>query len=139
MKKRLPESGGEEPEARRAFLLYTAEDGRTRIDCRFDGQTIWLTQAQIAELFQTSVTNINLHLKAVYAEGETRLSDWLTFNERKVLPDVGTVSRAQAETKAVEEHDKFHARRLKWEEQASAADFEDTMRRLPKPSREKPQ
>lgn len=70
MKKRLPESSGGGSEALGEFLLYTAEDGRTRIDCRFDGQTIWLTQAQIAELFQTSVPNINLHLKAVYAEGE---------------------------------------------------------------------
>lgn len=352
MKKRFPESSGEGPEARGEFLLYTAEDGRTRIDCRFDGQTIWLTQAQIAELFQTSVPNINLHLKAVYAEGEldetatvksylivrsegsrqvsrevlhynlsavlavgyrvrsprgtqfrqwatakleeylrkgfvmddarlknppgpgvpdyfdellerirdirssearmylrvrdvfalaadyqpnapevmrffqiiqnklhwaatghtapeiiaaradhvlpnmgltawsgakvrkhdvtvaknylnaeeiselntivsmfldyaadqakrkkqvflreweTRLNDWLTFNERKVLPDAGKVSRAEAEAKAVDEYDKFHARRLEWEEQASAADFEDVIRRLPKPSREKPQ
>ena len=70
MKKRMPENSGERQEARGESLLYTAEDGRTRIDCRFDGQTIWLTQAQIAELFQTSVPNINLHLKAVYAEGE---------------------------------------------------------------------
>ena len=72
-------------------------------------------------------------------EWETRLNDWLTFNERKVLPDAGKVSRAEAETRAVEEYDKFHARRLEWEEQASAADFEDVIRRLPKPSREKPQ
>ena len=63
-------SSGKEPEARGDFLLYTAEDGRTRIDCRFDGQTIWLTQAQIAELFQTTPQNITLHLKAIFAEGE---------------------------------------------------------------------
>ncbi|WP_374682488.1 virulence RhuM family protein [Accumulibacter sp.] len=52
------------------FILYQTEDGRTRIQCRFDDETLWLTQIQIAELFQTTVPNINLHLKAIYAEGE---------------------------------------------------------------------
>lgn len=53
-----------------SIILYQTEDGRTRIQCRFEGETIWLTQVQIAELFQTSVPNINLHLKAIYAERE---------------------------------------------------------------------
>jgi hypothetical protein len=53
-----------------SLILYQTEDGRTRIQCRFENETIWLTQIQIAELFQTSVPNINLHLKAIYAEGE---------------------------------------------------------------------
>ena len=52
------------------ILLYQTEDGRTRIQCRFEDETIWLTQIQLAELFQTSVPNINLHLKAISAEGE---------------------------------------------------------------------
>lgn len=52
------------------FILYQTEDGRTRIECRFDHDTLWLTQLQLAELFQTSVPNINLHLKAIFAEGE---------------------------------------------------------------------
>jgi hypothetical protein len=51
-------------------VLYQTDDGRTRIECRFEGDTIWLTQAQLAELFETSVPNINIHLKAVYEEGE---------------------------------------------------------------------
>ncbi|HXH37475.1 MAG TPA: virulence RhuM family protein [Thermoanaerobaculia bacterium] len=58
----------EQPQS--SIILYQTEDGRTRIQCRFDLDTIWLTQVQIAELFQTSVPNINLHLKAIYAEGE---------------------------------------------------------------------
>lgn len=37
---------------------------------RFEAETLWLTQAQIAELFQTSVRNISLHIKAIYDEGE---------------------------------------------------------------------
>jgi hypothetical protein len=52
------------------IILYQTEDGRTRIQCRFENETLWLTQTQIAELFQTTVPNINLHLKAIYAEAE---------------------------------------------------------------------
>ena len=52
------------------LFLYQTEDGRTRIECRFEQETLWLTQAQMAELFQTTPQNITLHLKAIYAEGE---------------------------------------------------------------------
>ena len=52
------------------FLLYDTEDGRTRVKCRVAEDTLWLSQAMMAELFRTSPQNINLHLKAVYAEGE---------------------------------------------------------------------
>jgi hypothetical protein len=52
------------------FLLYETEDGRTRVECRFAEDTLWLSQAMMAELFQTSPQNITLHLKALYAEGE---------------------------------------------------------------------
>jgi hypothetical protein len=59
-----------QPQPEPGILLYQTEDGRTRIQCRFEQETIWLTQAQIAELFQTTPQNITLHLKAIYAEGE---------------------------------------------------------------------
>lgn len=60
----------DDPLPQSEIILYQTEDGRTRIQCRFENETLWLTQVQIAELFQTSVPNINLHLKAIYAEGE---------------------------------------------------------------------
>jgi len=53
-----------------SIILYQTEDGRTRIQCRFEGETVWLTQALMAELFQVTPQNITLHLKAIYAEGE---------------------------------------------------------------------
>lgn len=53
-----------------SLILYQAEDGRTLIQYRFEDETIWLTQAQIADLFQTTPQNITLHLKAIFAEGE---------------------------------------------------------------------
>ena len=52
------------------LILYQTEDGRTRIQCRFENDTLWLTQAQIAELFQTTPQNVTLHLKAIFEEGE---------------------------------------------------------------------
>lgn len=52
------------------ILLYQTEDGKTRIDVRLQGETVWLTQAQMAELFQTTKQNISLHVKNVYEEGE---------------------------------------------------------------------
>jgi hypothetical protein len=52
------------------LILYQTEDGRTRIECRFEGETVWLTQALMAELFQTTPQNITQHLREIYAEGE---------------------------------------------------------------------
>ena len=60
----------DEAQPQSELILYQTEDGRTRIQCRFENETLWLTQVQIADLFQTSVPNINLHLKAIYAERE---------------------------------------------------------------------
>jgi hypothetical protein len=53
-----------------SLILYQTEDGRTRIQCRFEDDTVWLTQAQMAELFQTTPQNVTLHLKSIFAEGE---------------------------------------------------------------------
>ena len=52
------------------WLLSHTEDGRTRIECRFENETVWLTQQHMAELFQTSKQNIGQHLKGIFAEGE---------------------------------------------------------------------
>jgi len=53
-----------------SIILYQTEDGRTRIECRFEGETIWLTQKLMAELFQRDVRTINEHIQNVFAEGE---------------------------------------------------------------------
>ena len=58
------------PEPTSDLILYQTEDGRTRIQCRFDDETVWLTQALLAELFQVTVPTINEHLKGIYAERE---------------------------------------------------------------------
>jgi hypothetical protein len=53
-----------------SIILYQTEDGRTRIQCRFENETIWLTQALIAELFQITVPTVNEHLSGIFAERE---------------------------------------------------------------------
>jgi len=51
-------------------LIYQAADGQIRLDVHLEDETVWLTQAQMAELFQVSPQNITMHLKNVYLEGE---------------------------------------------------------------------
>ncbi len=55
---------------RSEIVLYQTEDGCTRVECRFEDETLWLTQKLMAELFQTTPQNVTMHLKAIYKEGE---------------------------------------------------------------------
>ncbi len=52
------------------IVIYQTEDGATKIDVRFEGETVWLTQQQMAELFGSSRTNIVEHIRHIYEEGE---------------------------------------------------------------------
>lgn len=52
------------------FLMYQTDDGRTQIEVKMEQETVWLTQAQMAELFQTTPQNITLHIKNIYEEAE---------------------------------------------------------------------
>lgn len=58
------------PEGRGEFLVYQAEDGRTRVACRLAEGTVWLTQAAMADLFQTTPQNITIHIAAIYEDQE---------------------------------------------------------------------
>lgn len=51
-------------------ILYTTENGRSQIKLRAQAQTVWLTQLEIAELFDATKQNISLHLKNVFEDGE---------------------------------------------------------------------
>jgi hypothetical protein len=57
-------------EKRSDILIYQAEDGKTHIDVRLENETVWVTQAGMAELFQTTPQNITMHIKTIYDEGE---------------------------------------------------------------------
>ncbi|MCE9532088.1 MAG: hypothetical protein K8T89_13335 [Planctomycetes bacterium] len=52
------------------LILYTSDEGRTRPEFRIDGETVWLTQLEIAELFQTTKNNISIHTKNIFKEGK---------------------------------------------------------------------
>ena len=52
------------------IILYNTEDGKTRLDVKMEGETVWLTQAQMAELFQTTKQNVSLHIQNFFTEGE---------------------------------------------------------------------
>lgn len=58
------------PQPESDLILYQTEDGRTRIQCRFENETVWLTQQHMAELFQTTKQNVGQHLKSIFADGE---------------------------------------------------------------------
>jgi hypothetical protein len=64
------------------ILIYNDENGRTKLDVRLEDETVWLTQKLMAELFQTTVPNINIHLKNIFDEGEldsnSVIKDFLT-------------------------------------------------------------
>ena len=53
-----------------SIIIYTTEDGLTKIDTTFDGDTVWLSIDQMADLFQRDKSTISRHIKNIFAEGE---------------------------------------------------------------------
>lgn len=51
-------------------IIYTANDGKTKIDVKLEEETLWLTQAQMCELYQTSKSNVSEHIKHIFEEEE---------------------------------------------------------------------
>jgi len=54
------------------IILYNTEDGKVRVKLYAENNTVWLTQAQMAELFNCSTDNVSLHLKNIYKDGELK-------------------------------------------------------------------
>ena len=52
------------------LIMYTTDDGITKVEATFDGDTVWLSQDQMAELFQRDKSTISRHIKNIFAEGE---------------------------------------------------------------------
>ena len=77
------------------IIIYQTQDGQTKIDVRLENETVWLTQNQMAELFQTTKQNVSLHIKNIFEEGElsenSTVKDYLTVQQegnRKVSRNV---------------------------------------------------
>ncbi|MGB0956002.1 MAG: RhuM family protein, partial [Panacagrimonas sp.] len=68
-------------------IIYTTDDGATRIDLRLEDGTVWLSQLQIAELFQTTKQNISKHIQAIYEDEE--LDEQATVNQQLTVQSEG--------------------------------------------------
>ncbi|OQW96731.1 MAG: cell filamentation protein Fic, partial [Desulfobacteraceae bacterium A6] len=88
-----PETQVTEPNSQ--LLIYQSPDGVIKIDVRLEKETVWLTQKLMAELFQTSVPNINMHLKSIYEEGE--LEEGATIKDFLIVQKEGNrdINRTQ--------------------------------------------
>ncbi|MBF0588935.1 MAG: virulence RhuM family protein [Magnetococcales bacterium] len=70
------------------ILVYETEDGSARVECRFEGETLWLSQALMADLFQKNVRTINEHLINIYQEGE--LASETTIRKFRIVRQEGS-------------------------------------------------
>src|SRR4051812_5540032 len=57
-------------EQRSEIIIYQTQDKKTQIEVRLEDETVWLSQAQMADLFQTTKQNISLHILNIFEEGE---------------------------------------------------------------------
>ena len=75
------------------IILYQTEDGKSQIQLRAENETVWLSQLEIAELFNATKQNISLHLKNIFEDGE--LSTVATVKESLIVQKEGmrTVKR----------------------------------------------
>lgn len=69
------------------IIIYRSPEGSTKIDVKLIDETVWLTQKQMAELFQTSVPNVNTHIKNILEEGE--LTDTSTIKDFLIVQTEG--------------------------------------------------
>jgi hypothetical protein len=70
------------------LILYTTEDGRSQVKLQAKDQTVWLSQREMAQLFDVSTDNVGLHLKNLFADGE--LNREATTEESSVVQSEGS-------------------------------------------------
>jgi len=88
MRRKKEDADNKAVPAKGELLLYQTEDGQTRLEIRLQDETVWMSQQMLAELFQTTVANINIHLKNVYEEGE--LSEAATIKDYLIVRQEGS-------------------------------------------------
>ena len=77
-----------EPKSRAELLLYATEDGSAQFFLRAEDGSVWLSQSDLGELFQTSIPNVNIHIKNVLDEGE--LTEVRTVKDDLIVQTEGT-------------------------------------------------
>lgn len=70
------------------IIIYNTDDGRAKINLKYESGTVWLNQSEIAELFQTTKQNISKHIKAIFKDGE--LDEISTVNYKLTVQKEGT-------------------------------------------------
>lgn len=76
------------------IVIYQSEDGKTQLDVKLEGETVWLTQTQVSELFQTDRTVINRHIRNIYKSGELEEEATCAKNAQVRIEGNRTVSRS---------------------------------------------
>ena len=94
--------------AKGELLLYQTEDGRTRIECRFEDESVWLTQALMAQLFDIGVGTVNHHLKEIYSEEE--LSPEATIRRHRIVRTEGQRTVATTRSWSIQSKSSISAR-----------------------------
>lgn len=84
------------------ILIFQSDDGLTNIDVKFENETVWLNQQQMADLFQTLRTNVVEHIKHIYEEGELEENSTCqnfrqvrTEGNREVSREIGNFLKGQ--------------------------------------------
>lgn len=72
------------------FVIFASNDGKTKLEATFEDNTVWLTQEQIAELFQKSKSTINEHIKNIFAEGE--LDEKVVVRKNRITTQHGAIA-----------------------------------------------
>ena len=92
------------------LILYTTEDGKSRIQLRAEEQTVWLTQLEMAELFNATKQNVSLHLKNIFKDEEldeySVVKESLTTASRQKRLGNSTVFRHRPEPPTLRRHSK---------------------------------
>mgnify|MGYP000018363966 CR=1 FL=1 len=120
------------------IVIYQSESGETKIDVRFQDETVWLTQAQMEELFQSSHANVVEHIKNIYSEGELDESSTCRKFRQVRMQGAGNVSHNQAMDKATQEYHKFEVRTLSPVEQEYLRTIQLLNKKAKDKNREKP-
>ena len=67
------------------FVMFTSSDGKVRIDCRFENETLWLSQAMLCELYGKAKATISEHIKNIFEEGELSEDSVVRFYRTTVI------------------------------------------------------
>lgn len=114
------------------IIIYQTDDHQTKVQVRLEDETVWLTQKQMAELFDKGRSTITEHIKNIFDEGEldqklvcrefrhtgtdnktymaewiAKLDEFLKLSEKKLLTDAGKITAEQAHKKAELEFEKY--------------------------------